>query len=781
MMPWLFILIMLPVCLQAAILHVALDGSQPYTIIQTAVNASAQNDTILVHPGTYIENIEINQRSLTLASLEMITGDSTYIAQTIINGNETGSCIRLIECDSVIIRGLYLTNGNGSLSTGGDYKQGGGIYSRYSLIRIYNCKIMYNNNAFGGAGCSFQSSQVYLSGTTIAYNHATCTGGGVISWGISETYSSSLVFDSINRCSVYLNTSVWGNDFELNLSSNPQIFLDKFTVPYSANDINEFIYTEIETQYTLDYNTPVIIPQYADLYVNPSGNDNNSGLSLEQPLKSIALALIKIKADSLHPQIIHLANGNYSNSLNGQLFPLNLKSYVTIQGESECGTILDGDNIYEAFGGYNSEQEAKIGNLTMQHFAMAPLGGQSIIKCISRIRDTSGNLILLSMELENITIRDCHPIYQDKHFGLISITYPQRLLLKNISIDNCTGFQAIQLEGSNIIGENIRIRNFHYAPGNENSGTAMALSQGNFYYSNRPNVFTNLEITNCHNNNTEWGVSSALKISSCYAYTSENTFINTTIADNVCSPNIGSAVLLGSYTKVNFINSIISNNYPYNIRLYHSGYTEPVTLRLKNTLLSSCPTGLGNIDDDNPTHNITEYLGANLDTIPDFTNNPGNPYYLAQTSPCIDAGTTDFSMFTLPTDFVFPALDLAGNPRIYGSQVDMGAYEWNGTANPDENETSLPYDLNLNIAPNPFQNNTVLKYSLDKASSVFIEIYNSKGQRVKKLVNAPQSKGKQTVIWDGMNETGKPCSTGLYYCKLTALGKTHIKKMLLIK
>ena len=44
-----------------------------------------------------------------------------------------------------------------------------------------------------------------------------------------------------------------------------------------------------------------------------------------------------------------------------------------------------------------------------------------------------------------------------------------------------------------------------------------------------------------------------------------------------------------------------------------------------------------------------EYYGTNLDTIPDFnTEYLQNPYYLNQTSPCIDAGTTDFSMFEQP-------------------------------------------------------------------------------------------------------------------------------------
>jgi len=110
-------LLFVPLCIQAAILNVALDGTQPYTSIQTAINASIDQDTILVYPGRYYENIEISGRQLTVGSLELITGDSTYIAQTIVDGNQSGSCFNIYENFNVTIQGFYLTNGIGTIST----------------------------------------------------------------------------------------------------------------------------------------------------------------------------------------------------------------------------------------------------------------------------------------------------------------------------------------------------------------------------------------------------------------------------------------------------------------------------------------------------------------------------------------------------------------------------------------------------------------------------------------------------------------------------------------
>ncbi len=48
-------------------------------------------------------------------------------------------------------------------------------------------------------------------------------------------------------------------------------------------------------------------------------------------------------------------------------------------------------------------------------------------------------------------------------------------------------------------------------------------------------------------------------------------------------------------------------------------------------------------------------------------------YRLRPASPAVDAGT-----LTMPSGVTLPAMDLDGNPRVYGGKVDMGAYEYQG-------------------------------------------------------------------------------------------------------
>ena len=91
-MKYLITLILLTVAttLSATTLTVKQDGSGDWTTIQSAVNATADGDTVLVWPGTYYENVNFNGYGITIASLELTTGDESYIGTTIVNGNQTG-------------------------------------------------------------------------------------------------------------------------------------------------------------------------------------------------------------------------------------------------------------------------------------------------------------------------------------------------------------------------------------------------------------------------------------------------------------------------------------------------------------------------------------------------------------------------------------------------------------------------------------------------------------------------------------------------------------------
>ena len=98
----------------------------------------------------------------------------------------------------------------------------------------------------------------------------------------------------------------------------------------------------------------------------------------------------------------------------------------------------------------------------------------------------------------------------------------------------------------------------------------------------------------------------------------------------------------------------------------------------------------------------------------------------------------------------------------------------------EEVETPKYFELHQSF-PNPFNNHTVIKYSLWKATDVSLVIYNILGQKVRTLVRKEKQSGLVTVIWDGKDDGGGDLSSGIYFYQLQAGKFTQTRRMVLLK
>jgi hypothetical protein len=189
---------------------------------------------------------------------------------------------------------------------------------------------------------------------------------------------------------------------------------------------------------------------------------------------------------------------------------------------------------------------------------------------------------------------------------------------------------------------------------------------------------------------------------------------------------------------------------------------------------------------NDPTYVSHDMYNSNLNPQPP---SPGNPFWEIN----YGWGPVKYSGINVPKEFIAvtkpaPKDDVA---VVYATEVEYAIMICpKPTAVEEEEEESgiTPKDFELYQSyPNPFNNQTIIKYDLLKPCQVSLTIYNILGQKVKTLVNERQEAGSKTVSWDGKDEKGKDMSSGIYFYQLStvSMGKvgeiTQTNRMILLK
>ncbi len=99
----------------------------------------------------------------------------------------------------------------------------------------------------------------------------------------------------------------------------------------------------------------------------------------------------------------------------------------------------------------------------------------------------------------------------------------------------------------------------------------------------------------------------------------------------------------------------------------------------------------------------------------------------------------------------------------------------------NDDDVIPPLTLDLSNYPNPFNPETTISYTVPTAGSVSLEIYNSRGQLVRSLLQEEQTAGEHSLIWNGRDDSGNSVASGLYLCRITCNGKQETRKLLLLK
>ncbi len=750
--------------------HIKQDGTGNFTTIQEGINASTDSDTVLVYPGTYYENLDFNGRNIVLASLELTTGNEQYIVSTVIDGQHSGSCIRIHNGETnAHIQGFTIQNGFGTQFWSRD---GGGILVHdYSSAYISNC-IITNNIATLGGGIYARNGFLYVSGLNIFENSAGYGGA------IYMADDSTIDFDNENLCNIYNNNAGKGADLIVQDVGHVDVIVDTFSVFEPSRYFAEYLEGSTYT-FSIQNNWMELEPN--DLYVAVDGVDTNSGLTPNEPLRNISWAVRKIQADEQNPRTVHVASGTYSWAANQQIFPIGCKEYVSIIGEDMENTILINDYNPNAVIGDNLNGIIKISNFSIQN---DPEFYTTSIMYFWEVDSLRINNIIIQ---NNSNIRG---IFMSAHshneFNNIKV-------LNNIvsSINSSMYFSINTGYMKNvIIANNENIESAPYS-------TVVAMHLG----ANGDFLFEDCIFSGNHSTNTEGriirttnfnGNEPTITFNNClifdnsignrYVFQSSNhdgltEFNNCTFTNNIATNSFYSSTIY-SVSDINMTNTIMHDNTDYEIFMVDdtiNGYNYELNLDYCNI-----KNGEYGVYNQNGVNTINWGEG-NIEDDPLFLLSGDDPYQLTSGSPCIDTGTPD------TTGLFLPPWDLLHNYRVWDGDgdgiaiIDMGCYEFGADSVGVFNNELPIINYDLRNYPNPFNPETKIVFDLPESGKVKLEIYNIKGQKVKTLLDCYMSPGRSEMLWNSKDDNGKRVSSGVYFYRLQTPTIILTKKMMLLK
>jgi len=126
------------------------------------------------------------------------------------------------------------------------------------------------------------------------------------------------------------------------------------------------------------------------------------------------------------------------------------------------------------------------------------------------------------------------------------------------------------------------------------------------------------------------------------------------------------------------------------------------------------------------------------------------------------------------------AIDQVGNINFESNVIDVS-----GNQSLSKESTKIPQEFMLYPAyPNPFNPQCNITFDIPGSFEglVTLKIYNINGRTITTLINKTLDAGHYSVVWNGKDNNGKMCPTGIYFYQINAKGQFNkSNKMILLK
>ena len=822
--------------LSATIINIPAD--QP--TIKDGIDVAVDSDTVLVQPGTFYENINYNGKNITIASLFLTTQDTTYITQTVIDGNQNGAVVTFEngEISDARLVGFVIINGNGKSFSFYDPEyniywteyRGGGIYIDESSPSLISLNIT-SNWANSGGGLYSKNSQYSLTNSIINNNVAETQstwyfdyggfGGGIKNISSNCSYTNVQIFN--NLCNYYGGGMNIGN-------SNPQ-FNNVIIYNNTSSNDGGGLYCSGST--------------IENLFISNNYAYRGGGIRVSIQSSNTTLKNIIVKSNSANygggictyswsssPHILNMENiiikeNEASNQGGGIYNNLSMCNFSTTNRSSiynnksplghDIRTNIDMEIVVDTFTvilptsyhiypleNFSFQINYAYHNQVSSDLFVSPSGDdfnsglseddplKTIQTACSKILVNSNNHYIINLLAGTYDISNSSeffPITLQSYTSLVGVNEEQVIL-------DAEGYAGV-IECYNI--DDISFSDFTAINGNTMYG-------GGFYCFESSPTIERVTITN-NQANSGGGFS-------CWS----NSFpiLNmVTIQDNYAEIR-GGGISIGSsipHLKKVYITNNEALESGGGMFIYASSQPLLENVTIANNYSTQgggiysqllCETNLincliwGNTPEqiycyeNYPSTTLSfaysDIMGG-LDTI--VTNNNATINWLEGNIDSDPLLNPDYSISTNSPCFDAGTAYFEWNEEIwinldpteyYGSAPDMGAFEYGFVSN-DQNMVDIQANYVLfQNHPNPFNPTTTIKFSILIDSQIELAVYNIKGQKVKTLSHNEFEKGDHSIIWNGDDESGESVSSGVYLYKLNVNGKTEaVKKSLLLK
>lgn len=115
---------------------------------------------------------------------------------------------------------------------------------------------------------------------------------------------------------------------------------------------------------------------------------------------------------------------------------------------------------------------------------------------------------------------------------------------------------------------------------------------------------------------------------------------------------------------------------------------------------------------------------------------------------------------------------ICNNEKLLSYQVEVAT---------DDQTESPELISNLGCYPNPFRENTKIKFKNTRDAKVEINIFNIKGQLIKKILDKTVDSGEHQFVWNGKKDNNQPAAAGIYFYNIKSGRYSKTGKILLLK